>query len=69
MTSGFDGFVKLWDLNLSKLVLNVAVSKVQAYQATWHPINENMFASVSGDGMLNLWDIATQNKRIGGVKV
>lgn len=68
LSSGFDGFVKLWDFNLGKVMLNLAVSKICVYQATWHPINENLFASVSGDGVLNLWDIVGQNKNVAAVK-
>jgi len=38
LSSGFDGTVKLWDLNFNKLQLSLQAGKGCVYQATWHPM-------------------------------
>jgi peroxin-7 len=56
LTGGYDSTIKIYDLNLKKLVGNLAEHKSIVYNVNWHPTMANLFASTSGDNTLKIWD-------------
>lgn len=68
LSSGTDGRVKVWDLNVMKCVMDIPAHMGSSHQATWHPVNEGIFSSVGADGFLKIWDLNSPGKSIAGFR-
>jgi WD40 repeat protein len=68
LSSSNDSRVILWDVQVGKQILvhNDAHSKANVNQVVWHPVDDNIFASVGADSGLKLWDLKN-NKVIASV--
>ena len=51
-------------MNAKRMMNSFTAHRGIAYQATWHPVNDSMFASVGADGLLKLWDLKAQQTNI-----
>jgi peroxin-7 len=62
-----DGSVKIYDMNLAKVINELICHKGCCYQATWHPSTGGLISSVGSDGLLKIWDLNSNNKTIASV--
>ncbi|XP_025197383.1 peroxisomal targeting signal 2 receptor [Melanaphis sacchari] len=59
LSASWDCSVKLWDPNKYCSLTTYKGHDRLVYEAKWSPFLSSCFASVSGDGMLNIWDCSS----------
>eukprot|EP00102_Acyrthosiphon_pisum_P024118 XP_016661328.1 PREDICTED: peroxisomal targeting signal 2 receptor isoform X1 [Acyrthosiphon pisum] len=59
LSASWDCSVKLWDPNKHCSLTTYKGHDRLVYEAKWSPFLSSCFASVSGDGMLNIWDCSS----------
>lgn len=57
LTSSIDWTIKLWSLKESKPLYSFEDSSDYVCDVAWSPINPALFASVDGNGRLDLWNL------------
>jgi dynein intermediate chain, cytosolic len=59
LTSSFDSTVKLWDSSMIDCPIYSFESSTNdyIYDTSWSPIHPAMFASISGSGKLDIWNL------------
>ncbi|CAD8072224.1 unnamed protein product [Paramecium sonneborni] len=69
LASNLIGITRLFDITTQKPVAYFQTHKGCAYTCTWHPIQQNIFATSGNDGAMRLWDLnSPSNKNIASVK-
>jgi len=59
LSTGTDGRVKVWDLNVMKCIIEMPACNTSCHQAAWHPVNDKLFSTVGADGSLKIWDLSS----------
>jgi len=57
LSSSFDWSVKLWSLKQASPLLSIDIFEDYVYDVRWHPTNPAVFASVDGEGHVDLWNL------------
>lgn len=59
LTSSLDWSVRLWNPKISnKCFMTFESSEDYVFDVAWNKANSTVFASVDGDGYIDLWDIS-----------
>lgn len=66
LSASWDNSVRVWDPFAAKELNSYLDHTDQVYEAKWCPNFPDMFASVSGDGTLKLWDTKTSPSKASG---
>ncbi|XP_074653456.1 cytoplasmic dynein 1 intermediate chain 1-like isoform X2 [Tubulanus polymorphus] len=72
LTSSFDWTVKLWSIKEQRPLYSFEDNSDYVYDARWSPIHPALFASVDGNGRIDLWnlnndtEVPTASTRIDG---
>ncbi|GLG92758.1 Cytoplasmic dynein 1 intermediate chain [Gryllus bimaculatus] len=57
LTSSFDWTVKLWSLRENRALYSFEDNGDYVYDVAWSPVHPALFATVDGDGRLDLWNL------------
>lgn len=57
LTSSFDWTIKLWSIKEQKYIHSFEDNSDYVYDVKWSPIHPALFASVDGNGKLDLWNL------------
>lgn len=71
LSAGADSSLMVWDFTKGQPVHVLPNSHQRGiYQTTWHPNNQNLFASVGSEGGLKIWDLKSdpKNMLVAGIK-
>ncbi|XP_022327618.2 cytoplasmic dynein 1 intermediate chain 2-like isoform X30 [Crassostrea virginica] len=62
LTSSFDWTLKLWSIKDQKFLHSFEDNSDYVYDVQWSPIHPALFASVDGDGRLDLWNLNNETE-------
>lgn len=68
LTCGQDMTIKLVDISNLKILNNFTGHHGIVYNSKFHPTQDNVFASCSQDGNLNIWDLKASNQPFKTIK-
>ncbi|XP_061179404.1 cytoplasmic dynein 1 intermediate chain 2-like isoform X7 [Saccostrea echinata] len=62
LTSSFDWTLKLWSIKDQKFLHSFEDNSDYVYDVQWSPVHPALFASVDGDGRLDLWNLNNETE-------